>query len=70
MARKSDVYNVVRFFFNRMRKKKRDWRKKDRDITSEIAVTPFTNKKDNIDWNSSVVKKDGKLYFDISLEGL
>ena len=43
--------------------------KKDRDITSEIAVTPFTNKKDNIDWNSSVVKKDGKLYFDISLEG-
>lgn len=58
MARKSDVYNVVRFFLTACEKETR-LKKKDRDITSEIAVTPFTNKKDNIDWNSSVVKKMG-----------
>lgn len=56
-------------FFTACEKRNEIEEKKDRDITSEIAVTPFTNKKDNIDWNSSVVKKDGKLYFDISLEG-
>ena len=42
--------------------------KKDKDITSEISVTPFTNKKSDIDWNSSVAKKDGKLYFEVSIE--